>query len=119
METTIEDSIVTLDEENALSKYLDHFGLTTADVNTGGAHTSPVQAAVIRDVTMGFIPQRRNLQGRVPFNLMKSEQFVWVIDGVDYLETVPRRERKGTCHGVSIRVAGPLLPAIDLSERAR
>ena len=36
---------------------------------------------------------------------MKSEQLVWVIDGVDYLETVTRRERRGTSHGVSIRVA--------------
>ena len=36
---------------------------------------------------------------------MKSEQLVWVIQGVDYLETVTRRERRGTSHGVSIRVA--------------
>ena len=36
---------------------------------------------------------------------MKSEQLVWVIQGVDYLETVVRRERQGTSHGVSIRVA--------------
>ena len=36
---------------------------------------------------------------------MKSEQIVWVLQGVDYLETVVRRERQGTSHGVSIRVA--------------
>ena len=36
---------------------------------------------------------------------MKSEQLVWVIQDVDYLETVVRRERRGTSHGVSIRVA--------------
>ena len=36
---------------------------------------------------------------------MKSEQLVRVIQGVDYLETVTRRERRGTSHGVSIRVA--------------
>ena len=36
---------------------------------------------------------------------MKSEQLVWVIDGVDYLETVTRRERRGSSHWVSIRVA--------------
>ena len=105
VETTIEDGIVTLDEESALSRYLDHFGLTAADVNANGAHTSLVQAAIIRDVAMGIIPQRQNIQGRVPFNLMKSEQLVWVIDGVDYLETITRRERRGTSHGVSIRVA--------------
>ena len=105
VEGAIEDGIVTLDEENALSQYLDRFGLTAADVNTGGTHTSLVQAAVIRDVTMGIIPHRQNIQGRGPFNLMKSETLVWVIDGVDYLETVTRRERRGTSHGVSVRVA--------------
>ena len=41
---------------------------------------------------------------RIPFNLMKSEQLVWVIQDVDYLETVVRRERRGTSHRVSIRI---------------
>ena len=65
-----------------------------------------VQAAVIREITMGTIPQRESIQGRVPFNLMKSEQFVWVIDAVDCLETVTRRESRGTSQGVSVRVQG-------------
>ena len=60
---------------------------------------------MVRDVTRGVVPQRQRVSGTVPFNLMKSEQLVWVIQGVDYLETVVRRERRGTSHGVSIRVA--------------
>ena len=36
---------------------------------------------------------------------MKSETLVWVMEGVDYFETVVRRERRGSSHGVSIRVA--------------
>ena len=36
---------------------------------------------------------------------MKSEQFLWVIKDVDYLETVVRRERQGTPHRVNVRVA--------------
>ena len=36
---------------------------------------------------------------------MKSEQLVWVIKDVDYLETVVPRERRGTSHRLSIRVA--------------
>ena len=36
---------------------------------------------------------------------MKSETLIWVIQGVDYLETVVRRERQGSSHGLSIRVA--------------
>ena len=105
VEGTLEDGVFTLDEENALARYLNHFDLTSQDVNGNGAHTSLVQAAVIRDVANGIIPQRQKVEGPLPFNLMKSEQLVWVIDGVDYLETVTRRERRGTSHGVSIRVA--------------
>ena len=105
VEGVIEDGLLSLEEENALSQYLDHFGLTTTDVNLNGAHTSVIQAAVIRDVTQGIVPQRQTITGAIPFNLMKSETLVWVIDAVDYLETVVRRERQGTSHGVSIRVA--------------
>ena len=43
---------------------------------------------MIRDVPQGIVPQRQNIEGRV-------------IQDVDYLETVVRRERRGTSHGVS------------------
>ena len=105
VEGALEDGLVSLDEENALAKYAAHFGLTQQDMDGNGAQTSLVQAAVIRDVTQGIVPQRQTITGAIPFNLMKSETLVWVIDGVDYLETVVRRERQGTSHGVSIRVA--------------
>ena len=36
-----------------------------------------VQAAVIRDVASGIVPQRQNVSGRPSFNLMKSETLVW------------------------------------------
>ena len=105
VEAALEDGLVSLDDESALAKYASRFNLGQQDLNANGAQTSLVQAAVIRDVTMGIIPQRQNTQGRPPFNLMKSEQLVWVIQGVDYLETVTRRERRGSSQGVSIRVA--------------
>ena len=105
VEGALEDGLVSLDEESALAKYAAHFGLSQDDTNRNGAQTSLVQAAVIRDVTQGIVPQRQTLSGAIPFNLMKSETLVWVIQGVDYLETVVRRERQGTSHGVSIRVA--------------
>ena len=84
---------------------MDYFSLAQQDLDRNGVQTSLVQAAVIRDVTQGIIPKRQRVNGAVPFNLMKSEQLVWVIQGVDYLETVVRRERQGTSHGISIRVA--------------
>ena len=46
------------------------------------------------------------LRGRFQ-QVMGVEDFVTllIIDDVDYLETVTRRDRRGTSHGVSIRVA--------------
>ena len=101
----LEDGLLSLDEENALARYADHFSLTQQALDRNGAQTSLVQAAVLPDVAQGIIPKRQLARGHVPFNLMKSEQLVWVIQGVDYLETVVRRERRGSSHSVSIRVA--------------
>ena len=64
-----------------------------------------MQPAVTRDITQGVVPQRQNIAGTIPFNLMKSETLVWVIQDVDYLETVVRRERQGASHSLSIHVA--------------
>ena len=115
VQSALEDGLVSLDEESALAKYTAHFRLTQQDLDGNKAQTSLVQAAVIRDVTQGIVPQRQNVNGivpqrqnvngNVPFNLMKSEQLVWVLQDVDYLETVVRRERQGSSHGLSIRVA--------------
>ena len=105
VEGTLEDGLLTLDEENALHRYLDHFNLTATQVDDNGVLTTVIQAAVVRDIAEGIVPQRQNITGRVPFNLMKSEQLVWVMDGVDYLEVVTRRERRSSSHGLSIRVA--------------
>ncbi len=105
VEGALEDGLLPLDEENAHEKYAAHFGLTQQNLDGNGVQTSLVQAAVIREVTQEIVPQRQHVNGTIPFNLMKSETLVWVIQDVDYLETVVRRERRGTSHGVSIRVA--------------
>ena len=102
VEGTLENGLVSLDEESAPAKYASHFSLTQQDLDGNGAQTSLVQAAVIRDVTQGIVPQRQNITGTIPFNLMKSEQLVWVLQDVDCLETVVRRERRGSSHGLSI-----------------
>ena len=104
VQSALEDGLVYLDEESALAKYTAHFSLTQQDLDGNRAQTSLVQAAVIRDVTQGIVPQRQNITGTIPFNLMKSETLVWVLQDVDYLETVVRRERRDSSHGLSIRV---------------
>ena len=101
----LEDGLVSLDEENASAKYADHFGLTQQDLDGNGSQTSLVQAAVIRDVAQGIVPQPQNIADNVPLNLMKSATLIWVTQEVDYLETAVSRERQGTSHGLSIRIA--------------
>ena len=105
VDQALEDRLLSLKEENALSRYASRFNLGQQNLNANGAQTILVQAAILRDVTQGTIPDRQNFQGNIPFNLMKSEQLVWVIQGVDYLETATRRERRGSSQEVSIRVA--------------
>ncbi len=105
VEGSLEDGVLSLDEENALIRYLRRFGLDQSDVDANGAYHNMIKSAVIREAAEGLIPDRLGDIPRVPFNLMKSEQLVWIIDGVDYYEVKTRRERRGTSHGVRIRVA--------------
>ena len=105
VEGALEDGLFTLDEENALNRYINHFNLSQSQTDANGVHTSLIKAAVIREIIEGIVPQRQNILGRVPFNLMESETLVWVMQDVDYYETVTRRERRGRSHGLSIRVA--------------
>ena len=105
VEGALEDGLFTLDEENALSRYITHFNLSQSKLDARGVHTSLIKAAVLREISEGVVPDRQNLRGNVPFNLMKSEKLVWVMDDVDYIETVVRRERTGSSHGLSIRIA--------------
>ena len=72
VEGTLEDGLLSLDEENALAKHADYFYLTRQDLDGNGAQTNLVEAAVTR----GIVPQRQPVSGTVPFNLMKSEQLV-------------------------------------------
>ena len=101
---TLEDGVLSLDEEAALIRYLNHFNLSVDDVDCNGAHLNMVKSATIRELTDGIVPERQNVSEH-PFNLLKSEKLIWVFDAVDYIETKTQRERRGTSHGVSIRVA--------------
>ena len=105
VEGALEDGLFTLDEENALTRYINNFNLSQSQLDAHGVHTSLIKAAVLREIAEGVAPDRQDINGTIPFNLMKSEKLVWVMEDVDYIETVVRRERQGSSHGLSIRVA--------------
>ena len=50
---------------------------------------------------------------------MKSEKLVWVTQDVDYLEVVTRRERRGSSHGLIIRVARTVYGLFTFREEYR
>ena len=105
VESSLQDRLLSRDEEHALIGYLSEFDLSQHAGEVQLAHQDLLKAAVIRDAAEGLIPDRLNLDARPPFNLMKSEQLVWLIDAVGYHETKTRRERRGSSQGVSVRVA--------------
>jgi hypothetical protein len=99
VEGSLEDGVLSLDEESALIHYLDHFDLSVADADRNGAHRNMVKWAVIRKLAEGTVPDCLGGVAHHPFNLMKSERIVWLFDGVGYIETKTRRERRGISHG--------------------
>ena len=105
VEGVLEDELLTLDEENALNRYMRHCNLKRDQLDMNGVLTQVFKSAVLRDTAEGITPNRHNITGRVPFNLMKSEGLVWMMQDVDYYEIKTRRERCGTSHGLRIRIA--------------
>ena len=102
----LEDGVLTEAEEDALSRYLDRFDVFRRGGQDHEAmRLKLVKASAIRELTEGIVPKRQNITGQLPFNLMKSEQLVWVFQGVAYLEDVTRREMRGGSQGLTIRIA--------------
>ena len=105
VDTTLYKRLLTQDEEDSLKRYINHFGLTPSQLNGRGMYRDFVNSAMLRGISHGRLPPKHEYDFIIPFNLMKSEQLVWVIRDAEYLETVTRREREGTSHGLSVRVA--------------
>ena len=105
IEKSLEDDILTENEENALTSYREHFHLTQRDLDNNGAYTRLVQAALLREVMNGKIPSRVSVKGDLPFNFQKYEQLVWLFQQVPYYEPRTRTTYSGGYSGVSVRVA--------------
>ncbi len=105
IEKSLEDDILTEDEESAITSYRDHFHLGQEDLDVDGAYTKLVKAALLRDVMNGEIPSRVSFEGNLPFNFQKSEQLVWLFQQVPYYEPRTKTTYSGGYSGVSVKVA--------------
>ncbi|AMW32754.1 hypothetical protein SAMN04488510_10246 [Fervidobacterium changbaicum] len=101
----LEDGQLDKQEEEKLLKFIQYFGLSQYELDKNGMYTRLVQAAVLRDVLEGKVPQRLTVAGTLPFNFQKNESLVWVFKSVKYYEQRTRREYVGASQGVSIRIA--------------
>lgn len=104
VDRVLEDGILELHEEQRLMAFMQHFMLTQAELNLNGYFMKIAQAAVLRDVLEGKIPQRAKPDSSLGVNFQKGEQFVWRFKGVKYYEDKTKRQTVGHTQGVSIRV---------------
>jgi hypothetical protein len=101
----LEDGHLDETEENHLTTVAEQWALSQTDLDARGAYSRLVKAAVIRDMLNGAVPRRVSVEGSLPFNFQKSEQLIWVFQGVKYHEDRKRRRYVGTSQGVSFRIA--------------
>ena len=110
IDRALDDDLLSREEESAIDRYLERFGLDGAgDPVLREARARATKAMVIRSVCEGIVPEVnfRAAPGSmpIPFNFQKSEQLVWLFDGVDYYQMRTRREFRGGSTGASVRVA--------------
>ena len=103
--SALADDILTEQEEHSLEAFAEAMSLPQQQLDTGGAFTRVIKAAVIREVLEGNIPQRIKVSGTLPFNFQKGEILVWVFQDVTYCESRTTTRYQGSFQGVSIRVA--------------
>lgn len=105
MDAFLEDGIIDPQEESFLAAYMQEFQLDQRELDARGAFSKVGKALILRDVLEGRVPSRLRLELTLPFNLLKSEKLIWLLQNVDYLEDRNIRQYVGTSRGVSVRLA--------------
>lgn len=100
----LEDRRLEAWEEQRLVLLADACAAHQIDVKTSPAYVRVVQAAVVRDVLLGHIPERCEFEGDLPVNIRKGERLVWVFVKSKYLEESKRGEAGGASASSGVRV---------------
>ena len=85
VQTTLENGLLSQDQEKSLSQYLHHYHLTHEKADRNGAHTLAVYSAILRELTEGHIYQHYPLPRSLPIAMAESETLVWATNNVAYL----------------------------------
>ena len=108
---SIEDRILSTEEKRGLDRYRRRFGLSPDRLDSGGHFKVFRMMVLLNSMTEGGIIPRLDRKstraefGRLPFNMVKSEELIWVFTDVGYIEQVTSREFRGSSLGTSVRVA--------------
>ena len=110
--TLIEDGLLTTADDEALERYLEHFELPQEELERGGTarlylHASTLRRSIDGDF-LDLSDAAAKLGHRIPFNLLKSETLVWLVQNAHYSTIDTMREFRGSSHGLSIRIASGL-----------
>ena len=102
----VDDHFLSNEEKRALNRYRTHLNLGAHHLDDKGHFTLFRMMNLLNILSEhGVIPRWDRRAVRPPFNLMKSEELLWLFGGADYLEQVTQREFRGGSLGVSFRVA--------------
>ena len=102
----MEDHFLSNEEKRALNRYRARHNLSARQLDSNGHFTLFRMMALLNALSEhSLVPRFDRRAVRLPFNLMKSEEMLWLFNGADYLEQVTSREFRGGSVGVSFRVA--------------
>lgn len=104
VDSFLADGVLDESEEKQLAKLMQELSLSQAELDSSGASAKVIEAAILRDVLNGIVPQRITLEGSLPFNLQRNEKIVWTFPNTDYLKDKIRRQYVGGSQGVSVRI---------------
>ncbi len=102
---SLSDDFLSLEEEEHIKDFINIFGISVDVLSENPAYIKSVQAAILRELMEGNVPDRMRVSGNLPFNFQKSEQLVWLFQNVEYLQPRTRTTYQGSSSGVSVRVA--------------
>ncbi|HZW64668.1 MAG TPA: hypothetical protein VFF23_03185 [Hanamia sp.] len=102
----LEDGVISKEEENKITAYLEHFNIKISDAGGFETHGKILKGAILNEIFQGETPKcRLDIEGNLPFFLEKNEEIIWIFQGVEFYEQRNKTRYEGRSQGVSIRIA--------------
>jgi hypothetical protein len=106
VERVLEDGILTIEEEDKISKFNKHFDFSYEDMNKNGYYDKFTKSALLRVILNGQIPESKiKVNGTLPFVLEKGEIIIWIYTNTQLLEQRTKTHYQGGSQGISVKIA--------------